>query len=54
MNKPGKPEDQSPANQAGEEHGQIKRPQQTDRNMADDDTARGSEVATRSHATGRG
>ncbi len=54
MAKPAKPENQSPAQQTGEEHGRIKRPQQTDRNMADDDTARGSEVATRSHARGRG
>ena len=35
-------EKKSPAQQAGEENGRIKRPQQTDRNMADDDTARRS------------
>jgi len=54
MAKPDNPENQSPAQQTGEEHGRIKRPQQTDRNMADDDIARGSEVATRAHARGRG
>ena len=54
MAKTDTPENQSPAQQAAEENGKIKRPQQTDRNMADEDTARGSEVATRSHATGRG
>lgn len=54
MSKPGMPDNQTPADQTAEEHGKIKRPQQTDRNMADDDTARGSEVATRSHARGGG
>jgi len=54
MNKSNQPDNKSPAQQAGEEHGKIKQPQQTDRNMADDDTARGSEVETRSAASGRG
>lgn len=48
-----RPEDRSPARQAGEEHGKIKRPQQTDRNMRDQDLARGSEVETRSAASRR-
>lgn len=47
-------EKKSPAQQAGEENGRIKRPQQTDRNMADDDTARGSEVETRNASNRRG
>ena len=49
-----RPDKRSPAQQAGEEHGKIKQPQQTDRNMADQDTARGSEVETRNAASGRG
>lgn len=52
MAKPDTPENQSPAQQAGEEHGKIKRPQRSERDMID--LARGSEVATRSHASGRG
>jgi len=35
-----------PANQTGEDKGTIKRPQQTDRNMADKDLPRGSEPET--------
>lgn len=52
MSKSNKPEDQSPAQQAGEEHGKIKRPQRSERDMVD--TARGSEVETRAAASGRG
>ena len=36
----------TPANQAGEGQGAIKRPQQTDATMAEKDLARGSEPAT--------
>ena len=54
MSKPQQTEKRSPAKQAGEEHGKIKRPQQTDATMRDDDTARGSEVETRSASSGRG
>jgi len=35
-----------PATQTGEDKGRIKRPQQTDRNMADKDLPRGSEPET--------
>lgn len=35
-----------PKSQTGEDKGRIKRPQQTDRNMADKDLPRGSEPAT--------
>ena len=54
MSKPKNETDKSPAAQAGEEHGSIKRPQQTDRNMPEPDLARGSEVETRAAARGRG
>lgn len=48
MTRPDQPDEKkNPAQQRGEEHGQIKRSQQTDRNMADVDTARGSERETR-------
>lgn len=40
-------ESHDPANQTGEDKGKIKRPQQTDANMAGDDLARGSETSTR-------
>ena len=52
MTKPNQSENRSPAQQAGEEHGKIKRPQRSERDM--EDTARGSEVETRSAASGRG
>jgi hypothetical protein len=54
MSKANISEKQSPANQTGEENGAIKRPQQTDRNMVDDDLARGSEVETRNSSNRRG
>ena len=54
MNKSERPEDRSPAQQTGEEFGKIKRPQQTDATMQDQDTARGSEVSGRQHAGHRG
>lgn len=53
MTKSDRPEDRSPAQQKGEEFGKIKRPQQTDATMPDDDTARGAEVSGRQHATHR-
>lgn len=47
---PGKTPDnappKSPANQTGEENGRIRRPQQTDANMAEKDLPRGSEPET--------
>jgi hypothetical protein len=36
----------SPADQQNEDHGKIKKPQQTDATMAEKDLARGSEPAT--------
>ena len=51
MTKPNRPEDRSPAQQAGEENGRIKRPQRSERDMID--TARGSEVETRAAASRR-
>lgn len=39
-------DERSPAQQAGEEHGKIKRPQQTDATMAEKDLPRGSEKET--------
>ena len=55
MAKPDQPEEKhNPAQEAGEEHGRIKRPQQTDRNMADIDLPRGSEVETRAASRRRG
>ncbi|MXO73864.1 hypothetical protein GRI40_01320 [Altererythrobacter aerius] len=53
MSKPDQPEKTSPAQQKGEDHGNVKRPQQTDRNMRDVDLARGSEVETRNASSGR-
>jgi hypothetical protein len=47
-------EKHSPAQEASEEHGRIKRPQQTDRNMADTDLPRGSEVETHESSKRRG
>ncbi len=38
--------DRDPAHQTGEEHGKIKRPQQTDATMAEKDLPRGSEKET--------
>ena len=52
MSKPDQTENRSPAQQASEENGRIKRPQRSERDMQD--TARGSEVETRSAASGRG
>ena len=40
------PDDKRPEVQQSEDHGKIKRPQQTDATMADKDLARGSEPAT--------
>ena len=54
MTKPQNEEPKSPAQQTGEEFGKIKRPQQTDATMQDQDTARGSEVSGRQHAGHRG
>lgn len=51
MSKPENNEDKSPASQAGEENGTIKRPQRSERDMVD--TARGSEVETRAAASRR-
>lgn len=51
MAKPDQPSERSPARQAGEEHGSIKRPQRSERDMVD--LARGSEVETRAAARGR-
>ncbi|MGX7951784.1 hypothetical protein ACWPM1_04375 [Tsuneonella sp. HG249] len=51
MTKPNQPEDQSPAQQAGEENGRIKKPQRSEREMVD--LARGSEVETRAAASRR-
>ena len=47
-------EKKSPAQQADEVTGRIKQRQQTDRNMADTDTARGSEAETRGSSGRRG
>ncbi len=52
MSKPEQPENQTPAQQADETHGSIKRPQRSERDMLD--TARGSEVETRAAARNRG
>ena len=52
MSKPGQNESRSPAQQTGEEHGTIKSPQRTDRDMQD--TARGSEPETRGTSGRRG
>ncbi|MFA9200050.1 MAG: hypothetical protein ACEQR8_02525 [Cypionkella sp.] len=52
MSKPDQPENKGPAQQASEEHGTIKRPQRSERDMLD--TARGSEVETRAAARNRG
>jgi hypothetical protein len=54
MSKPENAASRSPAQQTGEEFGKIKRPQQTDATMQDDDTARGSEVETRNASNNRG
>ena len=54
MTKPQNEELKSPAQQTGEEFGKIKRPQQTDATMQDDDLARGSEVETRNSSNRRG
>ncbi|MGX7925280.1 hypothetical protein ACWPMX_01755 [Tsuneonella sp. HG094] len=54
MTKPQADEHKNPAQQTGEEFGKIKRPQQTDATMQDQDTARGSEVSGRQHAGHRG
>ena len=43
-----------PHNQAGEEKGQIKKPQRTDDNTQVVETARGSETVTRSASGHRG
>lgn len=51
MSKPNLPENSSPADQAGEENGKIKSPQRSERDMID--TARGSEVETRTSASNR-
>ena len=39
-------DERKPAQQTGEEHGKIKRPQQTDATMAEKDLPRGSEKET--------
>lgn len=52
MGKPEQPERRSPARQAGEENGRIKKPQRNERDMVD--LARGSEVETRASAQRRG
>ena len=54
MTNPRQDEDRNPAHQTGEEHGKIKRPQQTDATMQDDDLPRGSEVETRNSSNRRG
>ena len=55
MAQPNQPNEKTrPAQQTGEENGRIKQPQQMDRNMADDDTARGSEPETRGTSGRRG
>ena len=55
MTQPDQPnEKKSPAQQVNEDKGRIKQPQQTDRNMADTDTARGSEMETRGSSGRRG
>lgn len=46
--------DMSPARETGEEHGKIKRPQQTDATMAGKDLPRGSEPETRAASGRRG
>ena len=38
--------ERNPAQQTGEDHGKIKRPQQTDATMAEKDLPRGSEKET--------
>jgi hypothetical protein len=43
---PTKAGDHKPAQQTGEDHGKIKRPQQTDATMAEKDLPRGSEKET--------
>ena len=45
--------DESPKNQTGEDKGPIKGPQRTDHNTQVTDTARGSEVETRSASSNR-
>ena len=40
------PDEKRPEAKQGEDHGKIKRPQQTDATMAEKDLARGSEPAT--------
>ena len=42
-----------PARQTGEDKGRIKRPQQTDATMSEDDLARGSEPETRATSNRR-
>lgn len=42
----GAPNDKTPTHQTGEQHGQIKQPQQTDATMAEKDLPRGSEKET--------
>ncbi len=52
MNLLTQPESRSPADQAGEDHGKIKSPQRSERDM--EDTARGSEPETRGTSGPRG
>lgn len=54
MTTPKQPDENKPSHQTGEEFGKIKQPQQTDRTMHDEDTARGAEVSGRQHAGHRG
>jgi hypothetical protein len=51
VSKPEQPENNSPAQQAGEENGSIKKPQRNERDMVD--LSRGSEVETRAAASNR-
>jgi hypothetical protein len=51
MTKPEPTENRSPAQQAGEENGRIKKPQRNERDMVD--LPRGSEVETRASAQRR-
>lgn len=47
MQNPRNPQNErKPAQQTGEDHGRIKRPQQTDATMAEKDLPRGSEKET--------